>query len=273
MSILWSLLVQSAPVYIAATGALMSELSGRLNIGLEGAILFGAFFATLAYMLIPSSMFALACAVLIGCTLGYISGWLSIQRGANIFIVGLGVNLLATGLIPLLSRGLAGSKGVISLSVSLAFQQRMAAVSVVLALAIGVLSYLFFHYHDAGLRLKKIFLDEYGARVLGTAVERYQMFAISISSALAALGGGLIALHLGSYVPNLSSGKGWIALVAVYLGDRKPLRMFGAAFIFSITQLLTTEAQRFIQVPGLLLGLPYLLTLLALIIYRMIRRE
>jgi ABC-type uncharacterized transport system permease subunit len=277
MNALVNILLQTAPLYIAALGGLFSELAGRLNIGLEGAILFGAFFASIAFRLFADPLMgmiaALAAAALAGSMAGGITAWLSISRRANVFIVGLGVNLLAWGLIPLLSQAFAGSKGVINLGVDSAFQDGAALVGLFAAITIGLGCILYLSYHHSGLRLRKIHLDEYSARIQGTDVAKYQFRSLVFSSTLSAFAGGIIALHLGSYVPNLSAGKGWIALVIIYLGNRRPVPMLIASVFFAISQLFANEAQRFISAPGILIGLPYLLTLIALILYKLIQKS
>jgi ABC-type uncharacterized transport system permease subunit len=280
MSLTWNLLLQTAPLFIAALGGLLSELSGRLNIGLEGAILFGAFVAAAVFrfssdVLSPAAAMtaALAFAAGAGTAAGVLTAWLSIRRGANVFIVGLGVNLMAWGLIPLLSQFFIGSKGVINLSVDSAFRNAAALVGLIIAAALGIFAALYLSRHTSGLRLRKIYLDEYSARIQGTDVDRYRYLSLTLSSTLSALAGGIIALHLGSYVPNLSAGKGWIALVIIYLGNRRVLPMLGASLFFAVSQLAANEAQRFFAAPGILLGLPYFLTLIALIAYRGIQQS
>lgn len=278
MSIVLSILLQTAPLFIAAAGGLLSELSGRLNIGLEGAILFGAFFSALMFQALgslppaPAAIIALTAALASGLASGGITAALSIRRGANVFIVGLGNNLLAWGLIPLLSQMILGSKGIISLQAGSAFKSGMAWSALFAAVIIGGGLHFFLEYHSRGLRLRKIYLDEYSARLQGTDVPRYREWSLTLSSGLAALAGGFIALQLGSYVPNLSAGKGWIALVIIYLGNRRLLPMTAAALVFAFSQFLANEAQRFLQAPGILIGLPYLITLLALVIYQLLRK-
>ncbi|AHC15093.1 ABC transporter permease subunit [Salinispira pacifica] len=277
MSILLTALFSTAPLLIAALGGLLSELSGRLNIGLEGAILLGAFFASLTYLLFPgpvsSVVTALLAAILVGGVSGLIIAVLHVRYSANVFIAGLGINLLAVGIIPLLSQLILGRKGVVPLNISPDVKMTIAWISVAAALilAAGVAAYLRFHIR--GMRLSKIYLNEKLALEMGTAVAAYRFTAIIVSSALAGLAGGYIALYLGSYVPNLSAGKGWIALVIVFLGNRKVVPMIFAALFFAFTQIFANEIQRFLETPGLLLGLPFIITLLALILYRIMRQR
>lgn len=277
MSIMLTALFSTAPLFIAALGGLLSELSGRLNIGLEGAILLGAFFSALTYLIFPGAGISIASALLAALIVGGISGLiiaaLHVKFSANVFIAGLGINLLAIGLIPLLSQIIIGSKGVVPLNISPEIKMTVAWISVITALILALAFAAFLHFHIRGIRLSKIHLNDKLALEMGTDVSAYRFTALILSSALAGLAGGFIALYLGSYVPNLSAGKGWIALVIIFLGNRKVIPMFFAAVFFAFTQIFANEIQRFLDTPGLLLGLPFIITLLALIGYRLMRQR
>jgi ABC-type uncharacterized transport system permease subunit len=265
------ILMAASPLFIAACGALLSEYAGRLNIGLEGAILFGAFFAALMFRALPFWPAALLAAALSGLLFGGLTAVLSIRGGGNVFIVGLGINLLAWGLIPLISQLVFGRKGVITLDMSSTLSGNIGMIAVAAAVLLGAAVYLYSNFNSNGMRLSRLYLNEELAGEQGINVAGYQMIALSLSSALAGLAGGLIMLHLGSYVPNLSAGKGWIALVVIYLGNRKIVPMAAASLFFAFSQILSNEAQRYIATPGLLLGMPFLITLAALVLYRIIK--
>jgi simple sugar transport system permease protein len=95
-----------------------------------------------------------------------------------------------------------------------------------------------------------------------------------LSGVLAGFAGGEVALRLGVYLPNISAGRGWIALVAIYLGMRHPIGVVGAAAIFALFESFAGSAQGFTDIPGtLLLGLPYLITVVAMVLYSGLRRR
>ncbi len=273
MSPVLSIIINSAPLFLAALGALISELSGKLNIGIEGSILFGAFFACAVYDFVPSPLLSFLVAFSAGALMGLLLSLLSINGRANVFIVGLGINLLAWGLIPLLSQSILGVRGIISLAMDAAHRNAAAVIGLLLTVLAGIGTRVFLSMSNPGLRLSKLYMNEELAGMQGTDVAKYRGFALVFSSAAAGLAGGIIALYLGSYVPNISAGKGWIALVVVFLGDRRLAPMVAASLFFALSQHLSSEAQRFMDTPGMLLGLPFLVTLLALCIYRVIAKR
>jgi simple sugar transport system permease protein len=82
-----------------------------------------------------------------------------------------------------------------------------------------------------------------------------------------------LALRIGVYLPNISSGRGWIALVIVYLGYRSPIGLGVAALFFGAIEALSVRAQSVLGVPPtVLLALPYVLTVLAFVSYSAFRR-
>jgi simple sugar transport system permease protein len=77
-----------------------------------------------------------------------------------------------------------------------------------------------------------------------------------------------MALRLGVYVPNISAGRGWVALVAIFLGLRRPFGVLAAATLFAVLESLATATQGIGVIPGtVLLSVPYLLTFVAIVVY------
>ncbi|MDR1896528.1 MAG: hypothetical protein LBR10_07050, partial [Prevotellaceae bacterium] len=75
-----------------------------------------------------------------------------------------------------------------------------------------------------------------------------------------------LSLNLGVFVPNISAGKGWIALVIIFLGNRKPPGLLAAAFVFGLADAFSNYAQGIFSVPAdFILAIPYVFTLLAMI--------
>jgi len=101
---------------------------------------------------------------------------------------------------------------------------------------------------------------------LGLRPERYRLASILISGAACGLAGASLSLGLSAYVPNIASGRGWIALVAIYLGGRRPAGILAACFVFAVADSFSNLAQGFLDVPAdFILALPYVVSLLALV--------
>jgi simple sugar transport system permease protein len=102
---------------------------------------------------------------------------------------------------------------------------------------------------------------------LGLKPEKYRWAAFLVSGLFCGIGGSFLSLNLGAFVPNMTAGKGWIALVVIFLGGRRPLGLLAAAFAFGLADALSNYAQGLRNVPAdFILAMPYLLTLLAMIL-------
>jgi simple sugar transport system permease protein len=79
-----------------------------------------------------------------------------------------------------------------------------------------------------------------------------------------------MTLNLAAFVPNITSGRGWIALVAIYLGNKTPLGIVVASFVFGLAEAFSNYAQGALKVPAdFILAFPYAITVLAMILYSM----
>lgn len=269
-----------APLLLAATGGLFTELSGMLNIALEGLMLVGAFASIAGVYLTDSLLLGLLIGVGSSMLLSMILASVTLYLKANVFITGLAANLFASGITVILSFHLFGNRGVITfdtlkelpdLFTRFAGQMPLIAgyhvltyLSVVLLVAAWVLLYR----TPFGMRLRGVGFHEQALASLGLSPHRYRFAACVLSGLYAGLGGAALSLHLGSFVPNITAGRGWIALVAVFLGQRRPIGILLASFIFAFAEAFSNYAQGAWSVPSdFLLALPYAISLFAIIFY------
>ena len=84
----------------------------------------------------------------------------------------------------------------------------------------------------------------------------------------------MLTIQLAAFVPEISAGRGWIALVAIYLGNRTPAGIFVASFIFGLSESFSNYAQGAIRIPSdFILAFPYLITIVAMILYSVWRQS
>jgi simple sugar transport system permease protein len=97
---------------------------------------------------------------------------------------------------------------------------------------------------------------------------------IVISGLASGLAGASLSLELGSYVPHITAGRGWIALVAIYLGGKRPAGILPVSLLFAAAEYISYTAQGSQTVPSsLLLGFPFLITFLGMVIYSMLQHR
>lgn len=269
---LHSALDSMAPILLAALGGLLTERAGILNIALEGMMLTGAFTAVVVSGLTGNLYLGMAGALIAGVLAAGLFSLLAIRLRGNMFIIGLAVNLLASGLITFLSGLLFQNRGVLRFPGAPLIPRPVipligpvsAAVFPVL-LAVPFTAWLL--YRTAfGLRVRGAGYDPEVLRSRGVNAEAIRTCTILFSGAACGVAGSLLSLRLGAYVPGLSAGRGWIALVAIYLGGKKPLGILLATLFFALVDVLAGIAQGTEGIPpSLLFALPYFITFLALV--------
>ena len=271
-----TLIAQAAPLLIAACAALVSEYIGLLNVGIEGLMLLSAFTGIGGILLAESFgglIPGIAVSLVLGAGLSIFITYLTVYRKANIYILGLAVNLTAAGFVSVLSTRLFGNRSIVALPPELLLQpQSVKMVSAVLAVLTSLGLALFCRYTKTGLRIKILGKDSAFLDSIGVHTARLKIAAMGMSGAAAALAGCLLSLQLGAFVPNQSAGKGWIALVLAYAGGRSVIGTTCAALLFVYLENTIAAAQIGMEHPALLIGLPFVLGLFLIIAEKLIVR-
>ncbi len=270
------------PLLLASMGGLFTELSGMLNIALEGLLLMGAFcsviFTHYTGSMVVGTLLGIACTMVLSAILATVT----LNLKSNVFITGLAVNLFASGLTVVLSFALFANKGVVVFdnipSLPLLGTQGLASIPILGDIFIGheafvylswlllVVCYFVLYRTPFGFRLRATGLHGGALSSLGLRPNRYRFASFLISGFTCGLGGALLTLNLGAFVPNITAGKGWIALVVIFLGNKKPLGLLIAAFIFGLADAFSNYAQGALNIPAdFILAIPYIFTLLAMV--------
>jgi simple sugar transport system permease protein len=256
------------PVLFAAAGGLFPALAGTLNIALEGMLLMGAFSSLAVFYFTDSYIAAVGAAVACTMALCALQTFSVFKLRANIYISGLAVNLLSSGLCVVLSDKLFGTRGLIALR-NYRTPSGLVNWYLFFIILLLVISHLVIFKTPFGYRLRACDKSSEALISLGIVPQFYQINALFISAVFCGIGGSFLSLNLGAFIPEMSAGKGWIALVVIFLGARKPLGLLAAALVFSLAESFSNHAQGFWSFPSdFMLALPYIITLLALMLSR-----
>ena len=120
-----------------------------------------------------------------------------------------------------------------------------------------------------GLLIKAVGYNPIAAKSVGISIEKIQLIALIIAGVFAGLGGVFLSMsYLSTYNSGMIAGRGFIGLAAEAMGAGQPLLTMIFAFIFGIVSAFAINAQTALNIPYELLNtLPYLMTILALVIY------
>jgi simple sugar transport system permease protein len=277
-AILLSVIAASTPLLLAASGELVVERSGVLNLGVEGMMIIGAACGFAGAYMSGSTVVGALCGILAGAALAAIFGILTLGLAVNQVATGLALTILGVGLSGLIGKGFVGEKIVLVQHLNLPFLTDLPAVGRILfgedpfvyvsiALIIGI--WLFLYRTRAGLVLRAVGDNHASAHALGYPVLKIRMLAVLFGGGCAGLGGAFLPLaYTPFFIPGMTAGRGWIALALVVFASWRPLRLVGGAYLFGAVSILQlhTQALGLGVPPQLMSALPYLATVIVLVL-------
>src|ERR1700726_4886960 len=277
-AIIPSVLAASTPLLIAATGELVAERSGVLNLGVEGMMIVGAACGFGGAWLSGSIIIGSICGMIAGTLLSLIFAMMTLGLAVNQVATGLALTILGIGLSGLIGAGFVGERitpaphlyipGLtdIPLVGRILFGED-AFVYLSLALVVGV--WLFLYRTRAGLVLRAIGDNHVSAHALGYPVLRIRTLAVMFGGACAGLAGAYLPLaYTPFFIPGMTAGRGWIALALVVFSSWRPGRLVIGAYLFGAVTILQLHAQGLgLGIPSQLMSaLPYLATVIVLVL-------
>jgi len=270
----------AAPLLFAAVGEVISERAGVINIELEGMMLVGAFTGIWGAYLSGNVWVGFLAAGIGGLIIAVVHGVTCFVFLANQVVSGVVLNILALGLTSFgldavfsstLNRSVGTLERVriplladIPLIGPALFSQRL---TVYLAFLLVPAAWWMLNRTSVGLAVKAAGERPDAAEALGVRVMRVRWVSLLTCGVLAGVGGGQLTLAgLGFFTPNVTAGRGFIALAAVVFGKWNPVGAAAAVMLFATFDAFQIRAQALgVDLPyQLLVSLPYLATLVAL---------
>jgi len=279
----------ATPVVPCALGCLMTERVGIMNIGVEGMMLMGAFFAVLGSYLYSSWVMGIVFVVVLGILLGLFYYVFSIKFKSDEFVIGVALNILAGGLTVFLLRTLFGVKGSFSgpgivplptlhfpwlegipvLGALLSGNTLLVYISWILVVVCWLLLYktpLGFHLRASGEAPEAL-------RASGKNPDHMKMLASVLCGVLASLSGAHLSLgYLTMFSENMSASRGFVAVACVIFGGGNPPRVFLAALLFGFIDALGLRLQRYIP-SDITAMAPYVVTVVMMVVVVLMKRR
>jgi general nucleoside transport system permease protein len=268
----------STPLLLAATGELVTERAGVLNLGIEGMMLVGAIAGFATTVGTGSAVLGIAAAMLASAAAALIFAILVLQFLANQVATGLALTIFGTGLsalvgvryvgiaVPPLPRlHLPGLSDLPVIGPTLFGQDALIYASFLILCGSSV----FLYRSHAGLVLRSIGESHDAAHAIGYRVIWVRYLAILFGGAMSGLGGAYMSLaYSPSWSEGMTAGRGWIALALVVFATWRPARLLLGAYVFGTITIL----QLYIQAWGwpipsqFLTMLPYIATIAVLVL-------
>jgi simple sugar transport system permease protein len=280
-----AMLRYATPLTYAAIGGMFSERSGVVNIGLEGMMLMGCFFGVWGADKSGSWVVGIIAAAIAGGLLAFLYAVFAIHLRVDQIVGGTAIYFLAYGITGYLFIQIYGEQGtpgtipqIPDVRIHLdgipparfgqflddAFGQLN--LMIWLSFVVIILSYVVMFRTPLGLRIRSVGEHPRAADTVGISVYKVRYGSVTLSGALAALGGAYLTLgFVHSFNEQMTHGRGFIALAALIFGKWNPFGAFGACLLFGLSSAI---ADRLALTWGtswqtLFQALPYLLTLIA----------
>ncbi|MCP5072399.1 MAG: ABC transporter permease [Rhodobacteraceae bacterium] len=278
VALIVSLMAASTPILLAATGELIVEKSGVLNLGVEGMMIMGAICGFIAAVTTGSPLLGFIFAAVGGAIVSLIFVVLTQYLMANHVASGLGLTMIGLGLAALLGDSYAGIKPPSSPKLDIPVLTDLPVVGPIIfghdlmiyfSIALVAAVWYFLNRTRGGLILRAVGESHDAAHALGYKVIRVRTMAILFGGACAGIGGAYLSLiRVPQWTEGMTAGAGWIALAIVVFASWKPWRVLIGAYLFGGVTILQLNLQAVgVNIGAAYLSMtPYIVTIIVLVI-------
>ncbi|MEM1346455.1 MAG: ABC transporter permease [Pseudomonadota bacterium] len=276
LAILGGAIRVSTPFLFVSLGEVLTERSGRINLGLEGTLVFGAMAGYAIAFETSSAWLGVLGAAMAGALFGLIHGLICSIPKVNDIAIGIAMMLLGLGLAFFFGKPyiqpVAPDLPAIPFGWWSELPQVQAALRVNVLFLLGIVAavglWWMFRATRIGLIIRVVGDSTDAARAMGLRPARIRTLATAAGGAFAGIGGAYLSLYYpGSWNEGISSGQGLMAVALVIFARWNPLACFGAALLFGGAGALGPALQSVGVSEGyyLFFAAPYILTLGVLI--------
>lgn len=285
----------ATPLVLAAFAGLYCERAGVVDIGLEGKMLAGAFFAAAVAYSTESPWLGLLAAIAASVALALLHGFACITHHGNQVVSGMAINILVAGLAPTLAYAWFQQGGQTPIlpgdarlpQIHLPGVEALSPIPIVgpiyreliddsnvliwLALLVVIVTHWVLTRSRFGLRLRAVGESPAAVDTAGLSVTRLRYQAVILTGVLTGMAGAYLSTaHGAGFVRDMTAGKGYLALAALIFGKWRPWPTLFACLLFAFTDAVQVRLQ---GVPLPIVGvipvqfiqmLPYVLTVLLL---------
>ena len=278
VAIVLTIITASTPLLLAATGELITEKSGVLNLGVEGMMLIGAITAFATRTITDSAVLGVLAGAAAGTSLAFVFGVLVLVFLANQVATGLALTIFGIGLSALVGTGFVGIALEPLPKLDLGHISAVPVIGqilfgqdflVYLSFFMVILVAFFLSKTRLGLVLRAVGESHDSAHALGYPVLLVRFLAILFGGFMCGLAGSYLSL---AYTPlwaeNMTAGRGWIAVALVVFGTWRAGRVALGAYLFGAITILQLHVQGWgLEIASQFMSmLPYLATIVVLVI-------
>ena len=283
VSFLASIFRMATPLIFCAMGALIANHAGTINMALEGIMLTASFTAVAFSALTHSVLGGLVGAVLGGFAISALLAYLHLFKDSDLIITGIALNTMASGGTIYLLFLLTGEKGTSRLLQSLTVPNWDIPILKDIPILGEILSghniltyfsllcvwitYILVFRSRLGLRIRAVGFNPNAAASVGISVRKVKFSALMLSGLFASFGGAFMSMgYLSYFARDMMAGRGYIGISAATLADGQCLGTLLASLGFGAANAAATTLSTLNLKADLVAMLPYLITVLGLVI-------
>lgn len=276
VSILGRSLVAGTPLLLGTLGEILAERSGVMNLGIEGMMSVGAVAGFGVALVSGSPWLGLLASIIAGMALALLHAFITISLRANQVVSGLALTTLGIGI-----SGLAGKS-----FIGIPLKERFVSWSVPLlsdiplvgeiffrrdpvfyfSVLIGILLWVILYKTKVGLVVRSVGENPKASETMGVNVELVRYLCVIAGGGFAGMAGAYLSLaYIPSWIEGMTSGRGWIVVALTIFSLWDPTRAFLGAYLFGGIEVLQFFVQSQGIPPQFLKMLPYVATLVALL--------
>jgi simple sugar transport system permease protein len=276
--ILTSAIRLATPYLYASIGETFAQISGVVNLGVDGIMLISAYAAFFVVLNTGNIWLGLLAAIVVGLFMGLLMSFISVTLKAEQGISGIGLYMFGLGLSSLLFKTTIGTVKTVTgfQPVKIPLLGDIPVVGEILfnhsllvygAFLLVPIAWWVLEKTTWGLRIKAVGQNPAAADTLGVNVDRVRYISVCSGAILAGIAGASLSISLlNLFQDNLTAGQGFIAVALVYFGGWKPVGIMWGALLFSSVNAFQLWMQVLgVNIPSdIAIMLPYLLTIAAL---------
>lgn len=289
-NILYDTVYHSAPIILCVIGGIFAYKANVLNIALEGMMLMGAFMSTLAAFYTQNIWVGFLAAIFVSLLFGVVFSVMGVTLKGNVIIVGLAINLLASAIasfalvrmssanITLQFLNTADLKINIPLIKDIPLLGRILSGHTVITYLsfIGIFAMWVLMYKTKfGVYVRVVGENEDAAKSIGLKTNFYKYVSVLIGAVCCGLAGANLSTErMGIFTNDMTAGRGFIAIAAIYCGQGSPTLSAFYAILFGIARSLSVNLAIYAgPASGLFDVIPYVVMVCVLTVVSIIKHK
>jgi simple sugar transport system permease protein len=277
---------------MAALAVIISQQAGVLNLAVEGCMTLGAFMAICISHLTMNWFAALLASIGIGLLISIIVGTAHIKFKADIFAIGMTINIFAVAITNFLLSAFFNVTGSFipdKLSplprLILPFPEKNTVLNSIIngysffeigAIIMVFILHVFLFKTSNGLRLRSVGLNELAAETAGINIEKTKFTALLFSGIVGGMAGAHLSLgYTNFFTPGMVSGRGFMGIAAMFFSGGYPVISWLACLLFGLIDSIGSRMQAYGLPAQFILMLPYVTTICVLVLsmWRQMRKK